>query len=250
MTQVTINLYQGMSHPCSYLAGQVACMHVVDPNFRISSGHYGRLLESGFRRSGDMVYRPGCRECHACIPARIRVNRFRPNRSQRRALKNNSDIVIRSRNAEFDEQHLALYRAYLASRHADGEMSASTIEDMRRFLVSDWCETILIEGWLGEQLVLSAVTDVVDNALSALYTYFDPDLPQRSLGTLGILQQIEACRNLGLRHLYLGYWIESCRKMRYKSDFSGLETRDQEGNWSLLGKQSKTTETRGIITCA
>jgi arginine-tRNA-protein transferase len=250
MTQVTINLYQGMSHPCSYLAGQVACMHVVDPNFRISSGHYGRLLESGFRRSGDMVYRPGCRECHACIPARIRVNRFRPNRSQRRALKNNSDIVIRSRNAEFDEQHLALYGTYLASRHADGEMSASTIADMRRFLVSDWSETILIEGWLGERLVLSAVTDVVDNALSALYTYFDPDLPQRSLGTLGILQQIEACRNLGLRHLYLGYWIESCRKMRYKSDFSGLETRDQEGNWSLLGKQSKTTETGGIITCA
>lgn len=250
MTQVTINLYQGMSHPCSYLAGQVACMHVVDPNFRISSGHYGRLLESGFRRSGDMVYRPGCRECHACIPARIRVNRFRPNRSQRRALKTNSDIIIRSRNAEFDEQHLALYRAYLASRHPDGEMSASTIDDMRRFLVSDWCETILIEGWLGERLVLSAVTDVVDNALSALYTYFDPDLPQRSLGTLGILQQIEACRNLGLRHLYLGYWIKSCRKMRYKSDFSGLETRDQEGNWSLLGKQSKTTETRGIITCA
>ncbi len=250
MTQVTINLYQGMSHPCSYLAGQVACMHVVDPNFRISSGHYGRLLESGFRRSGDMVYRPGCRECHACIPARIRVNRFRPNRSQRRTLKNNSDIVIRSRNAEFDEQHLALYRTYLASRHADGEMSASTIADMRRFLVSDWSETILIEGWLGERLVLSAVTDVVDNALSALYTYFDPDLPQRSLGTLGILQQIEACRNLGLRHLYLGYWIESCKKMRYKSDFSGLETRDQEGNWSLLGKQSKTTETGGIITCA
>ena len=84
MTQVTINLYQGMSHQCSYLADQVACMHVVDPDFNITPGHYGRLLESGFRRSGDMVYRPGCLACDACIPARIRVDDFRPNRSQRR----------------------------------------------------------------------------------------------------------------------------------------------------------------------
>ena len=115
-------------------------------------------------------------------------------------------------------------------------MSAETIEDMQRFLVSDWCETILIEGWLGERLVFSAVTDVVDNALSALYTYYDPDLPERSLGTLGILEQIEACRSLGFRYLYLGYWIQSCRKMRYKSSFHALETRDPEGYWSLLRK--------------
>ena len=84
MTEVTISLYQGMSHTCSYLPDEIACMHVVDPNFRITPGHYGRLLEAGFRRSGDMVYRPGCRDCHACVPARIRVNGFRPNRSQRR----------------------------------------------------------------------------------------------------------------------------------------------------------------------
>jgi len=236
MTQVTINLYQGMSHPCSYLTDQVACMHVVDPNFNITPGHYGRLLESGFRRSGDMVYRPGCQACDACIPARIRVDSFHPNRSQRRTRKKNLDIVIRSRNAELDERHLDLYRAYLASRHADGEMSADTLADMQRFLISDWCETILIEGWLGERLVLSAVTDVVDNALSALYTYYDPALQERSLGTLGILEQIEACRSLGFRYLYLGYWIESCRKMRYKSSFQGLETRDPEGHWSLLRK--------------
>ena len=129
-------------------------------------------------------------------------------------------------------------------------MSADTIADMQRFLISDWCETILIEGWLGERLVLSAVTDVVDNALSALYTYYDPDMEERSLGTLGILELVEACRSLGFRYLYLVYWIESCRKMRYKSDFSALETRDPEGSWSLLGKQSKTTATRGNITCA
>ena len=164
------------------------------------------------------------------------ARRARDNRSQRRTRKKNLDIVIRSRNAELDEQHLELYRAYLASRHADGEMSAGTITDMQRFLISDWCETILIEGWLGERLVLSAVTDVVDNALSALYTYYDPELPDRSLGTLGILEQIEACKSLGFRYLYLGYWIESCRKMRYKSSFQALETRDPEGNWSLLRK--------------
>jgi len=234
MTEVTISLYQGMSHSCSYLADEIACMHVVDPNFNISPSHYGRLLENGFRRSGDMVYRPGCGACNACIPARIRVDRFQPDRSQRRTLKINRDLVIKSRNAELNASHLALYRAYLADRHADGEMTADTIEDMRRFLISDWCETILIEGWLGERLVMVAVTDVVDNALSALYTFFDPELPKRSLGTLGILEQIEACKSLGFRYLYLGYWIENCRKMQYKSRFQALEIRRPEGQWEPL----------------
>lgn len=231
MTEVTISLYQGMSHSCSYLADEIACMHVVDPNFNISPNYYGRLLENGFRRSGDMVYRPGCRDCNACIPARIRVDSFMPNRSQRRTLNTNNDLVIKSRNAELDANHLALYRGYLADRHADGEMTAESIEDMRRFLISDWCETMLIEAWLGEQLVMVAVTDVVDNALSALYTFFDPELPKRGLGTLGILEQIAACKSLGFKHLYLGYWIEHCRKMHYKSRFSALEIRSQEGQW-------------------
>jgi len=234
MTEVTISLYQGMSHSCSYLTDEIACMHVVDPNFHISPSHYGRLLENGFRRSGDMVYRPGCRSCNACIPARIRVDNFKPDRSQRRTRMLNSDLVIRSRDADLDDNHLLLYRKYLEHRHADGEMSADTIGDMNRFLISDWCETIVIEGWLDEQLVMVAVTDVVDNALSALYTFYDPELPKRSLGTLGILEQIEACRALGFRYLYLGYWIESCRKMSYKSRFSSLETRGPDGHWTLL----------------
>jgi len=234
MTEVTISLYQGMSHSCSYLADEIACMHVVDPNFNISPNHYGRLLENGFRRSGDMVYRPGCRSCKACIPARIRVDQLIPNRSQRRTLKCNSDLVIKSRNAVLGQHHLKLYRKYLEQRHADGEMTAESIHDMNRFLISGWCESIVIEGWLDEQLVLVAVTDVVDNALSALYTFFDPDLPARSLGTLGVLEQIEACKALGFKHLYLGYWIEACRKMSYKSRFSSLEIRDPEGYWKRL----------------
>jgi arginine-tRNA-protein transferase len=239
MTEVTISLYQGMSHTCSYLPDEIACMHVVDPNFRITPGHYGRLLEAGFRRSGDMVYRPGCRDCHACVPARIRVNGFRPNRSQRRTLKMNSDLVLRSRKSDLDERHLALYRDYLASRHADGDMSAESIVEMQRFLVSDWCESMLIEGWLDERLVLVAVTDVVDNALSALYTFFDPRLPKRSLGTLAVLEQIAACRRLGFTHLYLGYWIENCRKMRYKSSFSSLETRHPDGYWQPFAQMKQ-----------
>lgn len=239
MTEVTISLYQGMSHSCSYLPDEIACMHVVDPNFRITPSHYGRLLEAGFRRSGDMVYRPGCRDCNACIPARIQVNGFRPNRSQRRTMRMNSDLDIRSTKADLDERHLALYRAYLDSRHADGDMTADSIREMQRFLVSDWCETMLIEGWLDERLVLVAVTDVVDNALSALYTFFDPALPRRSLGTLGVLEQIEACRRLGFAHLYLGYWIANCRKMRYKSSFASLETRHPDGYWQPFERMNQ-----------
>ena len=239
MTTRHMHFYLSAEHPCSYLPGREARSLFPDPQAMMDTTVYGALVDHGFRRSGCMVYRPGCRDCHACVPARIRVNGFRPNRSQRRTLKMNSDLVVRSRKSDLDERHLALYRDYLASRHADGDMSAESIVEMQRFLVSDWCETMLIEGWLDERLVLVAVTDVVDNALSALYTFFDPRLPKRSLGTLAVLEQIAACRRLGFTHLYLGYWIENCRKMRYKSSFSSLETRHPDGYWQPFAQMKQ-----------
>ncbi|MEN8214160.1 MAG: arginyltransferase [Pseudomonadota bacterium] len=233
MTDTSIKLYQGTPHGCAYLPEQQAVMHVVDPQFPLSASHYGILLEAGFRRSGNMVYRPGCPSCSACKPARIDTRAFLPNRSQRRCLKKNRDIELRVA-PTLQQQHFELYRKYLMQRHADGEMSADSIADMQQFLLSEWSETLLLEGWLDEQLLFVAVTDVVDNGLSALYTFFDPEMPRRGLGTYGILQQIEQARQLGLKWLYLGYWIAECRKMAYKGNFNALQVLHHNRGWQAL----------------
>lgn len=233
MSNTSIKLYQGTAHLCSYLPEQTAVMQVVDPQFPLSASHYGMLLESGFRRSGDMVYRPGCPACSACKPARIDTGAFQPNRSQRRCLKMNREIELKV-TPSLQERHFRLYQEYLLARHADGDMSADSIEEMQRFLLSEWSETLLLEGWQDQQLLFVAVTDVVDGGLSALYTFFDPALHQRSLGTYAILQQIEQAKQLGLKWLYLGYWVAGCQKMSYKANFSALQVLTRNEGWQAL----------------
>ena len=233
MSDTSIKLYQGTPHSCAYLPEQTAVMHVVDPQFPLTASHYGMLLESGFRRSGDMVYRPGCPSCSACKPARIDTSTFRPNRSQRRCLKINREIQLRI-TPSLQQRHFKLYQEYLQSRHGDGDMSTDSITEMQSFLLSEWSETLLLEGWQDQQLLFVAVTDVVDGGLSALYTFFDPALQQRSLGTYAILQQIEQARQLGLKWLYLGYWISGCPKMSYKANFNAVQILSHNEGWQAL----------------
>lgn len=233
-TSVSVTLYVGVPHQCSYLENETTTLYIIDPQFSMNSAFYGGLLAQGFRRSGDMVYRPGCEKCHACIPARIPATYYKANRSQKRTCKVNRDIDIRYRSqAGFSDVHFELYNRYLESRHQESGMAEHTQEQMEQFLGCSWGETELIEGWLDDQLVMVAVTDRTPNALSALYTFFDPQLHKRSLGTFGILCQLERCTQLGLPWLYLGYWIENCRKMSYKQAFKPIELL-QEGEWSFL----------------
>ena len=233
MSETSIKLFQGTPHTCAYLPQETAVMHVVDPQFPLTASHYGTLLESGFRRSGDMVYRPGCPACTACKPARIDTRTFQPKRSQRRCLKMNRDIELKV-TPSLEERHFRLYQEYLLSRHADGDMSADSIAEMRSFLLSEWSETLLLEGWLDQQLLFVAVTDVVDEGISALYTFFDPALHRRSLGTYAILQQIDQAKKLGLKWLYLGYWIEKCQKMAYKANFNAVQILSHNEGWQTL----------------
>jgi arginine-tRNA-protein transferase len=222
--KTSIALFQGMPHQCSYLPDEVTQLQIVDPTFTMHAGFYGALLAQGFRRSGDMVYRPGCLSCKACLPARIPVNRFSPNRSQRRCLQKNADMQIKVRPlSHFNDAHFALYTSYLRSRHADGDMVDHNESDMSRFLGCHWGEVLLLEGWLNDQLCLVAVTDKTPLGLSALYTFFAPELEERGLGNFAILQQLAECQRQGLPWLYLGYWIAECRKMAYKSNFKPLE---------------------------
>ena len=211
------------AHPCSYLPHRSAHTLFLDPRDTITPATYQVLTEQGFRRSGAHLYRPHCRVCQACIPSRVPIAEFRPKRRHRRVLKRNDDLVVEVRQAAFSSRAYALYARYIAGRHRDGDMYPPTEDQFRSFLLSHWSDTLFVCSYLDGQLVAVAVTDRQSRGLSAIYTFFDPDLADRSLGVWSILQQLELCRQLGLPHLYLGYWIRDSEKMRYKTDYRPVE---------------------------
>ncbi len=222
-------LYLTADHPCSYLEGLKARTIFVDPLARMDVATYQSLVNQGFRRSGAHVYRPACRGCARCVPVRIPIADFRPDRSQRRNWSRNaSDLHLVDTPATFEAAHFDLYLRYLAYRHPDGSMADDrSAESYRRFLVEPWGgETRFLEIRLGERLAGVAVTDLLTRGLSAVYTFFEPELSDRAPGTFAVLAQIETARRLGLPHLYLGYWISESRKMAYKERFRPIEAWD------------------------
>ena len=224
-----LTLYLSAPQPCSYLAKQETQSLFADPQGPMDTRIYGQLVQRGFRRSGRLVYRPQCPECPQCRSARVPVATFRPRRRHRRVLRANRDLRIVPVPPAFREEHFTLYRRYTRARHAGGSMAESSAQEYMDFLVADWCATDFLEIRLGDQLLGVAVTDHLTDGLSAVYTFFDPDQPGRSLGTWAILAQIERARELGLPWLYLGYWIRDCEKMRYKTGFRPIELYDGRG---------------------
>ncbi|MCX4188209.1 arginyltransferase [Methylophaga sp. OBS4] len=232
---MSLDFYQDQPHACSYLEGRRARNIYPDPNRPLNKQLYSHLIQHGFRRSGDHIYRPYCPDCEACVPVRINVADFKPNRSQRRCLQRNRDIQLKIKPAEFSSEHFDLYCRYLAGRHRGGGMDNPSVDSYINFLISSWCDTAFIEFRLQEQLVAVAVTDFIINGASAFYTFFNPEMSKRSLGTLAILKQIELARNYELSWLYLGYWIEESPKMCYKSRFSAIEA--YQSSWRPLNKK-------------
>lgn len=227
-----ILLFATPAHACSYLPERDATTLFVDPEFPKDAGIYTLLSRNGFRRSGEHVYRPNCETCNACVPVRVPVDRFVPRRSQRRTLRANQDLHVITREGVFCEEHFLLYDRYLSARHANGGMDNPTRKQYREFLLSSWADTLLFEFRLGARLVAVAVADRLLDGLSSVYTFFDPRLSARSIGSYCILWQIEEVRRLGLDWLYLGYWIADSPKMLYKKDFLPQE-RLVEGRWQL-----------------
>ncbi len=218
-----IKVYTTFPHRCSYLGDREATTLFVDPRQKISLQLYTQLSQLGFRRSGDHVYRPHCANCTACIASRVRVQDFVPSRSQRRILKRNADLrVIRSVDIE-DDEAFALYRRYIDIKHADGDMYPPDREQYSAFLNNGLGSTRYYRFYHGERLVAVTVADEMEDGFAAVYTFYDPDADQRSLGTYAVLFQIEQARHQGLAHVYLGYWIEDCDKMNYKTRFQPLE---------------------------
>jgi arginine-tRNA-protein transferase len=226
-------MFLSMPHPCSYLPGRVATSLFVDPRAPLNSATYASYMRLGFRRSGDLVYRPHCRDCQACIPVRVPVPAFRPSRSQRRIQARNHDLRVLARSPEYDPEHFALYLRYQKHRHAGGGMDDPDPQKYTNFLLSRHVHTVFYEMRWRTQLLGVAVVDHLPDGLSAVYTFFDPSETRRSLGSFAVLWQIERARQLGLDWVYLGYLIRECTKMSYKENFQPLEAY-VDGRWAPL----------------
>lgn len=234
-----LQFYLTAPYPCSYLPDRMARSQVAAPGSLVDTTVYSELVRLGFRRSGQHVYRPRCDNCSACTPVRIPVASFVPNRSQRRCLRRNGDVTMRLRPLVFEEAHYRLYRRYQHARHAGGGMDQDDREQYRSFLLQSRVDSALAEFTLGGEVIMVSLVDRLLDGLSAVYTFFEPDLEMRGLGVFGVLSQVRLTQEMGLPYLYLGYWIQGCRKMTYKQSYRPLEALS-DGQWLSLEKKMET----------
>lgn len=218
-----LKFYATQPHACSYLPDEQATTLFLDPSQPMDVKVYAELSDLGFRRSGDHLYRPHCQRCNACIPARIPTAGLQLNRQQKRILKRNADLSITGVRPAFTEEYYQLYSNYIEQRHFDGDMYPPSREQFQMFLVRDLPFSRFYEFRLGSRLLAVAVTDVLPNGLSAVYTFYDPSEERRSLGRYAILWQVQEAERLNLNAVYLGYWIKNCRKMNYKTEYRPIE---------------------------
>lgn len=230
-----LQFYATAPYSCSYLPERTARSQVATPSHMIDSALYGELVRSGFRRSGVFTYRPYCDSCRACVPVRVPVARFSPNRTQQRIWRKHYQLSPRELPMSFDEEHYKLYQRYQRLRHSGGGMDQDSREQYTHFLLQSHVDTRLVEFREGDTLRMVSIIDCLPDGLSSVYTFYDPDQTQASYGTYGVLWQIEACRQMGRDYVYLGYYIRDCDKMNYKRRFHPLEGRVQ-GQWRELGE--------------
>ena len=215
---------------CPYLAGRTERNIFTELAGPDAATVYGALVRGGFRRSHRIVYRPDCSSCQSCTPVRVRVGEFSATRSQRRVARRNRDLLIEECPPRATREQYELFRAYVSSRHGEGEMANMAFDDYRGMIDDTPVDTRVVELRApGGSLAGIVLIDRVDDGLSAVYSFFDIAAGARSLGTHMVLWTIARARALGLHHAYLGYWIGQSRKMAYKANFRPLEALGPEG---------------------
>lgn len=244
----TPQFYLTAPSPCPYLAGKEerkVFTHLVGER----AGELNDILtHGGFRRSQSIAYRPACEGCRACVSVRVRCDEFRPSRNMRRVVRRNADLVGEMRVAVPTSEQYSVFRAYLDSRHRDGGMADMTVLDYAMMVEDSHVETRVVEyrrrgpdsfitGRGAGPLVAVALSDVLGDGLSMVYSFFEPEQGTRSLGTFMILDHIARARRMGLPYCYLGYWVRGSRKMDYKGSFLPQERLTPEG-WARVDARS------------
>jgi arginine-tRNA-protein transferase len=231
-----LQFYLTAPYPCSYLPNKEARSQVATPAFLITPQVYSELVQYGFRRSGTFSYRPRCDSCRECVPVRVVITDFTSTRSQRRSWKKHLGMEISLHGLVEQEEHFALYQRYQNSRHRDGGMDDNDPEQYRSFLLQSHVDSMLVEFREHGVLRMVSLIDMLADGVSAVYTFYDPDIAGSSFGTFNVLWQIELCRKLQLPYLYLGFWIEQSQKMAYKANFQPLQGL-KNGSWQTINPE-------------
>ena len=233
--------YVTAPQPCPYLDGRMERKLFTALQGDQAERLNDSLSKQGFRRSQNVLYRPSCAECSACLSARIRVADFEPSRTQRRTLRRNAALRRNATSPWATEDQFALFRRYLDSRHSDGGMADMDVFEFSAMIEETPIRSRVVEytrppeqGERGRPLVAVCLTDILDDGLSMVYSFYDPDRTHLSIGTWIILDHIAIAREAGLPYVYLGYWVPGSRKMGYKAQFDALEIY-KGGRWQAIG---------------
>jgi arginine-tRNA-protein transferase len=225
-----IQFFRSAAMPCPYLPGRTERKLFARLRGPEAGEMNALLTRAGFRRSHDILYRPVCSGCNACTPLRIRAEEFAPSRNLRRVAQRNRDLSAEWRPARATGEQYRLFVQYQYARHFEGEMARMDGNDYRHMVEEGAAATRILEFRDAEsRLVGAMLVDCFADGYSAVYSFFAPDQPRRSLGTHMVLALVEAARASNLPYVYLGYWVEGCRKMTYKSRFAPLEALGTEG---------------------